>query len=207
MARRLIPVLLLVPALLLAADHWLARPDMTRFDPGAMGRAEAALWRDYYDGRWVPLGMRMAALARRQYGFSWWDSVRASFHAARAALHFRRRTDDPRCLPALAAYYDILAPAMPAGFSAAQAADLELRWWTERRRDVPEAEYAGTIAALAAMCHGVTAAAAEPAARLRADTMAYRDARSGRMTGKDWDHVAARLGEAWTAMRGAVDAR
>jgi len=131
------PLVALLLVSLLAADHWLARPDMTRFDPDAMGRAEAAMWRDYYHGHWLSLGVRTAGLARRQYGFSWSDSARASFHAARAALRFRQRTDDPRCFPALVAYYDILAPAMPAGFSSAQAADLELRWWTERRQNVP----------------------------------------------------------------------
>jgi len=38
--------------------------------------------------------------------------------------------------------------------------------------------------------------------------MAYRDARrDGRMTENDWEHVAARLREAWGALRGAVEAR
>jgi len=208
MTRRLLAALLLFMAVFLVADHWLARPSMTRFDPDAMGRTEAAMWRDYYDGHWLSLGVHTAGLVRRQYGFSWWDSARASFHAARAALHFRQRTDDPRCLPALVSYYDILAPAMPAGFSSTEAANLELRWWTERRRDVSEDEYARTIAALAGMCHGITAAAAEPASRLRAEMMAYRDARrDGRMTENDWEHVAARLREAWGALRTAVDAR
>jgi len=208
MTRLFFPLFALLLVALVATDHWSARPDMTRFDPEAMGRTEAAMWRDYYDGHWLSLGARMAGLARTQYGFSWWDSARASFHAARAALHFRRGTDDPRCLPALVAYYDILAPAMPAGFSSAEAAALELRWWTERRRRVPEEKYARTIATLAGMCHGITAAAAEPASRLRADMMAYRDARrDGRMTENDWEHVAARLREAWGALRAAVDAR
>ena len=116
--------LIAILVLLLAFEHWRARPDMTNFDPAAMGRAEAAMWRDYYEGRWISLWARTMRLAHGQYGFSWWDSARISFHAARAAMHFRRRTDDPRCLPALRAYYDVLRPAMPPGFSPDEAARL-----------------------------------------------------------------------------------
>jgi len=189
-----------------AVDHWLARPGLNRFDPTAMGQAESAMWRDYYDGHWVSLGVRMMRLAREQYGFSWWDSARASFHGARAALHFRGRTDDPRCLPALRAYYGVLAKVMPPDFSSDEAARLELQWWSERRLNFPPAGYAGTIARLSGLCHGISPEAAEPSALIRAETMAYRDARrDGRMTEADWDHVAARLREAWSKLRAAID--
>lgn len=57
------------------------------------------------------------------------------------------------------------------------------------------------------MCHGI-AGAAEPASRLRADTVAYRDARrDGRMTENDWEHGSARLREAWPALRQAFGSR
>jgi hypothetical protein len=203
---RMLPVLFLAVALGVAVDHWRARPDINRFDPSAMGRAEASMWRDYYDERWVALGGRMMRVAREQYGFSWWDSARASFHGARAALHFRGRTDDPRCRPALRAYYGVLAKVMPPGFSPGEAARLELQWWSERRLNMPPAGYGGTIARLSGLCHGISTAAAEPASLIRAEAMAYRDARrDGRMTEADWDHVAARLREAWNELRAAID--
>ena len=198
--------LIAVLVLSLAVEHWRARPDITNFDPGAAGQAEASMWRDYYDGQWVSLGVRMMRLAREQYGFSWWDSARASFHGARAALHFRGRTGDPRCLPALRAYYCVLAKVMPPGFSPDEAARLELQWWSERRLDMPPAGYGGTIARLSGLCHGISPEAAAPSALIRAETMAYRDARrDGRMTEADWDHVAARLREAWSELRAAID--
>jgi hypothetical protein len=200
--------LLLLPvglAAFLVFDHGRAKPDSRRFDPDVMGATEAAMWRDYYDGRWPVLGFRMMGLVRGQYGFSWWDSARASCHATRAAWYFRRQTDDPRCEPALRDFYTVLRRAMPPGFSPDEAARLELQWWSERRREVPPASYGRTIAALAGMCLGISAGAAESSSLLRAEMMAYRDARrDGRMDESDWERVAAGLREAWSGLREVI---
>lgn len=184
-------------ALLLVLDHGLARPEIDRFDPVKMGDTEAAMWRSYYDGRWVSLGWKMLGLAHAQYGFSWWDSARLSWHAARAALFFRRDTNDPRCLPALCRHYAIVRKASPHSFDPDQVARLELQWWRERRRSPGPKVYGATMAAQTAIIYSISPAESEAAAMLRASMMDYRDQRRhGKMTESDWQTVAATLREA-----------
>jgi len=186
-----------VAALLLALDHGLARPGIDRFDPVKMGDTEASMWRDYYDGRWVSLGWRMLGLARAQYGFSWCDSARLSWHAARAALYFRRDMNDPRCLPALCRHYEVVSKASPRGFAPEEVARLELQWWRERRRSPGPKVYGATMAAETAIIYGIGPAESEAAAMLRASMMDYRDQRRhGKMTESDWQTVATNLREA-----------
>jgi len=192
---------------LVAGQHLLARPDCGGFDPVAMGRIEADMWRNYYSHRWGRLGLGLLRATCGQYGFSWWDGIRVAAHAGRAAALFRVNTDDPRCLPELERYYRIVAPALRGRFDPGEAAQLELTWWQERRRDVPPHAYADTIARLTALLHGIPRGEALPACLLRAEAMAYRDARGdGRMTEADWAEVTRILTAAHTDLRARLDA-
>jgi hypothetical protein len=192
---------------LVAGQHLLARPDCGGFDPVAMGRIEADMWRNYYSHRWGRLGLGLMRATCGQYGFSWWDGIRVAAHAGRAAALFRVNTDDPRCLPELERYYRIVAPALRGRFDPAEAARLELAWWQERRRDMPPHAYADTIARLTALVHGIPRSEALPACLLRAEAMEYRDARSdGRMTEADWAEVTRILTAAHTDLRARLDA-
>jgi len=192
---------------LVAGQHLLARPDCGGFDPVAMGRLEAGMWRDYYSHRWGRLGFGLLRAACGQYGFSWWDGVRVAAHTSRAAALFRAHTDDPRCLAELDRYYRVVAPALRGRFDPAEAARLELAWWQARRREVPPHAYADTIARLTALLHGIPRAEALPACLLRAEAMAYRDARrAGRMTEADWAEVTRILTAAHTELRARLDA-
>lgn len=166
------------------------------------------MWRDYYEGNWFHLGARTLQLACGQYHFSWWDGVRIAGHTALAAAHFRTRTDDPRCLPELESYYCIVERATPTRFDESEAARLELAWWTERRQKVPTQDYARTIARLTALTHGLSEDAALPAARMRAEAMAYRDARrDGKMQEADWREVTRQLRAAYADLHAALVAR
>lgn len=193
---------------LVAGQHLLARPDCGGFDPVAMGRIEAGMWRNYYSHRWGRLGLDLLGAACGQYGFSWWDGIRVATHTSRAAALFRMNADDPRCQPELERYYRIVAPALRGRFDPAEAARLELAWWRERRRDVPPHAYADTIARLTALLHGIPREEALPACLLRAEAMAYRDARDGgRMTEADWAEVTRILTAAHASLRARLDAR
>lgn len=192
-------------ALLVGAQHLLARPDMAAFEPAAMGRIEARMWRRYYEGRWLQLGCGVLDAACGQYGFSWWDGTRLALDAVRAAAAFRVRQDDPVYLPALTHYYGIVRRAAPVRFSPADAARLELRWWSERREDVPPSDYAVTVARLTAMLYGLPTEAALPSAQGRVDAMVYRDARGSRMTDADWQEVEGRLVAAYADLAARLD--
>lgn len=186
-------------------DHVSSRPGIRGLDPGEMGKMESAMWRSYYEGKWVRLGWQTLDAAHRQHGFSWIDSLRMAAHAARAALYFRKNSDDPRCLPELEAYYQIIRRAMRGTFDVSQAARLELEWWKERRRSIAPQEYARTIAKLTAMVYGVSEESVLPACILRAEAMAYRDARrDGKMADEDWAEISRRLETAYSKLKTAT---
>jgi hypothetical protein len=187
---------------LVFAQDRTARPNPRGFDPQEMGRLESAMWRSYYDGRWLRLIGQTMQVSCGQYGFSWWDGARLSKHAAIAAMYFRRETNDPRCIGQLESYYGIVRHATRISFDVSEAARLELQWWQERRRDVPPAQYARTIARLSGFIHGVDEKEAMESALLRTRAMVYRDARrDGKMTDADWEEVSRQLTAAYTVLK------
>jgi len=186
-------------------DHVRAKPDLKAFDPGDMGQMEAAMWRSYYEGRWLQLGWQSMWIARTQYGFSVLDSLQLAKHAAVAALWFRKNTDDPECLPELEAHHAIVRKAAGARFDPAEAAQLELEWWKQRRRSVPPEDYARTIAQLAALVYDVPRSQVLPASTRRANAMAYRDARrDGPMDDDEWRTIEQMLVGAYTPLKEAI---
>jgi hypothetical protein len=198
-------VLIVVVAAFIWFENAVSQPDMSGFNPQEMGRLESAMWRSYYEGRWVQLAHQTMAVARGQYRFSLWDGSRSSLHAARAALFFRKNTDDSRCLPELEQYYSIISKATGQKFDIRSAAALELEWWKERRRAVAPRDYARTIARTTSLVYGVPEGTVLPAARMRAEAMAYRDARrDGKMTDADWQEIARQLMLAYASLKEAV---
>ncbi len=201
-------VLAAVACLFIWFENKLAKPDMMGFDPREMGRLESAMWRSYYEGRWVRLARETMEVACGQYGFSWWDGARLSLHAARAALFFRKNTDDPRCLPELENYYAIIRRATGRNFDVRAAAALELTWWKERRRGVAPDDYARTISRLTALVHGLPDETSLPGATMRARAMSRRDAlRNEKMTDADWMEIARQLTRAYESFKTASSSR
>jgi len=185
-------------------DAW-SGADMMGFNPQEMGRLESAMWRSYYEGHWLQLACQTMEGACGQYRFSWWDGSRSSLHAARAALFFRKNTDDPRCLPELDQYYAIISKATGQKFDIRAAAALELEWWKERRQNVAPKDYAKTIARATALVYGVPEGTVLPAAMMRAEAMAYRDARrDGKMSDADWQEIARQLMLAYASLKEVV---
>lgn len=204
-AARAVAFLALVIAGLLWFDHLRARPDIRAFDPDGMAISEAAMWRSYYEGRWVQLGWQAMRTARTQYGFSMLDSLRLAKHAAVAALRFRGNTDDPSCLPELEAYYNIVRRAGMTRFDATEAAMLELEWWKQRRRSIPPEAYARNISKLAALLYDTAPELTLEPSTLRAQAMAYRDTRRDRLLRQDeWQTIEGMLAEAYGSLKTVI---
>jgi hypothetical protein len=194
---------------LAAGTIWLqdltSRPDLRKFDPVEMGNRETSMWRSYYEGHWVRLGWEAFRLSCSEYGFSWWDSGRASAYAAVAALHFRRNTNDPRCLPLLEKYYQVIENGVSGEIPVAEAAKRELEWWRERRRKLPPEKYAKTIARLASLIYGGETARYLDASEKRAAAMKFRDDhREGTMEEADWEHVSGMLQSAYSSLKDSL---
>lgn len=195
---------ILLLMVLFAVEDRLAKPSLTGFDPARMGRLEASMWRSYYEHRWVALALDGLRVSCGEYGYSWWDGLRTSALAARAALHFRGATDDPRCLPLLRRYYGIIREGMSLGFDADEAARLELEWWRQRRRKLAPTVYAETIAANVALVYGRDPSGLLSPSLKRAEAMHYRDRYGrgeGKMTEENWAEVERQLVEAYSEMK------
>ncbi len=136
-----------------AYASWPRQADLRGFEPAEIARLETAMWRDYYEKRYVALFGHLYELSRTQFGFAPLDSVRIALAAAQAAKAFqptRSREAADAALPPLVTYYRLLASAVPGGFDVAEAARLELDWWQARREAVGPEQYGVTVARVAA---------------------------------------------------------
>jgi hypothetical protein len=169
------------------------------------GLDEAAMWRAYYEGRWIDLATRTAGLVQRQFALPRTDAIRMAAHAAKAAMLFRSDTANPEVISELEKFYTIIRDAKKRKFDPKQAARLEAQWWKERREGKPPEEYSRTIAGTIALVYGVEVEKTQPAALLRAQAMAYRDERrDGLMTDADWQEIARRLAKAHETLEAAL---
>lgn len=209
MLRRKMTVVLAATIAAMGYACWPRQADLRRFDAAEMARLETAMWRDYYEKRYVMLFCHLTEASRTQFGFSPLGSVRIALSAAQAARTFQptqSRQEANAALPYLLDYFGLLRTASPVAFDPQQAARLELDWWQARRETVGPQADGKTIAEVAALTYGI--AAADPAMLdygvARAEAMTYRDARGQTMTVKDWMAIESRLRLAYERLRSAI---
>ena len=206
--RRQIVVAVLAAVALVAAYVCLPRrADLTRFDPHVMARLETAMWRHYYEKRYLALVVDLYGAGRSQYGLSPLESMRLALAAADAAKAFQpstSRAEAEAALPALVSYFRILSSAAPAPVEVEDAARTELAWWQARREAVTPEEYGPIIARVATLVYGVDGDDLRRSGVLRAQAMAYRDAHEANMTEADWTLIADRLDLAYGLLKKAL---
>ncbi len=183
------------------------RPDLRAFDPETMARTETLMWRHYYEKRHVALFADLYGLSRREFGFSPWDSLRIAVAAARAARRFQpstSRQEADAALPMLRDYFGLLARAAPVPLDVEAAARTELDWWQARREAVRPEDYGLTIARVSTLLYGVDGEDVRNSGVLRAEAMAYRDARAADVREADWNAIQDRLVAAYRLLKRAI---
>jgi hypothetical protein len=110
-------------------------------------------------------------------------------------------------LPELVAYYSLLRPAAPAAFDEQRLASLELDWWQARREAVGPRDYGRTVAEVAALTYGRSRDDPGIVASgiIRAEAMAYRDARREVMAERDWTEIEGQLLRAYQLLKVTID--
>ena len=101
----------------------------------------------------------------------------------------------------------MLAIAAPEPVDVMAAAHAELDWWQSRREAVAPDEYGVTIARVATLVYDVDNDDVLRFGLIRAQAMAYRDARDSRMTEDDWTAIADQLAQAYGHLKQAVSRR
>lgn len=196
---------------LAGAYAFVPRPaDLRAFDPGTMARAETAMWKHYYEHRYFPLYLDLYNLARQEQGFSPWDSFSLALSAVRAAKSFqptRSRSEADAALPPLIEYFRTLSRAAPIAVDPEKIAQTELDWWQARREKAKPEDYGLTIARVSSLLYGKDDDAIRRSGVMRANAMAYRDARDNDMTDVEWASIAVQLTEAYSLLKGSVRAR
>lgn len=199
--------------LLIAAMAYVFVPrhsDLRVFDPVAMARAETAMWRHYYEKRYLPLFLELYDVARDEQNFSPWESFSLALSAARAAKNFqpsRSRAEADAALPQLTEYFRILSRAAPVPVDPEKIAQTELDWWQARRESLSPEIYGLTVARVSSMLYGVDNDDVRNSGVLRAQAMAYRDARHDNMSDVDWASIAEQLTASYRLLKGSVVVR
>ncbi|MEZ2127623.1 MULTISPECIES: hypothetical protein [unclassified Sinorhizobium] len=108
-------------------------------------------------------------------------------------------------MPSLRAYYSILSHAAPALYSVDLAARCELEWWQGRRENVAPEVYGLSIAKVASLVYGVEGETVERSGILRAEAMAFRDARRRTITNEDWSSIEGMLQRSYALLLKAIE--
>ena len=204
---RLFILLLVLLVAGMAYALWPRQGDLRGFDPDAVARLETGMWRDYYDHDHQGLIKKLYALYRDEYHFSPGDSAQLAYASEKAAQLFQptdSREKAQVALPLLVQHYTLLRARSGETFSAEEAARLELDWWQRRREGATSAEYGEVVAEVSREVFGVDNEHLQRAALLRAQMMAYRDERRGRMEPEDWKHIEKNLIESYRELRTGV---
>ncbi|MBR0910552.1 hypothetical protein [Bradyrhizobium japonicum] len=206
--KRLFVAVVIVSALLAGYVAWPRRADLRAFDPAEIARLETAMWRDYYEERYGALFYHLYQSTRTQFGFSPMKSLQIAISAAEAARTFqpaRSRQEADAALPPLLVYYGELSSAAPTAFDVEEAARLELDWWQARREAVGPRDYGLTIARVAELTYGRSPdSGIWQFGIVRAEAMAYRDARGAAITASDWSEIEAQLARAYRSLKASV---
>lgn len=214
--RRILKVLAII---LLAASAWILfdlygprSSNLRRFDPGEVGRLEAAMWRSYYEKHEARLFNQLTELLRTQYDLPFVRSNKVAYNAARAAFVFkkgRNRADYEKALPYLIDFYTDIRKVSDAEFDVDKASRLELEWWIihRQRKSHAPGDLEHALAELAAELYRVPAERLIEHARLRAEAMDIRDtkAEAGGVTEADWVKIEELLRASWQSLYKAVN--
>ena len=191
----LVAALFLIGAGIAGCRSIFARPP---FDPDAVARAEAAMWKGYYDGNRVRVALSLMELLRVQFGMTLSEARAVAQPLARAALAFKPARDRyaERVLPDLTEAYRRIARFSGAAFDPEAAARAELAWWVARRTPETKSpdQVGARIAALYAVLNGAPHPAFERAGRLRAEAAQLRY--SGRAN-PDWPRIETLLRDSY----------
>ena len=107
-------------------------------------------------------------------------------------------------MPFLEEYFGLLARATPVALDIEVTARAELDWWQARRESVTPQNYGAMIARVSSLLYGLDSEELREAGVLRADAMAFRDARNGAIVDADWSAIETRLTAAYEILKREV---
>lgn len=149
-------------------------------NPGKLAHYEKENYIAYYQRDWLKLLRVSVGLVKESFGLTWLQAAYGAYLVARAEIAFAPfpENDLPRATAYITRFYAFLKRVLQADYDPADAARLELNWWSVHRKcfgDSNNGELVEALAALYTKAYGVDAARVQEAARLRAAGMLYSD--------------------------------
>ena len=181
--------------------------NLKQFDPVAVAKLDADMWRSYYNHQFLLLFLQLVRLLRRQFGFNWFMTIRLAYYAGWAAAYYRikkyKGVDNTRVLKNLTKFYRQISNRATKSFDYRRAAELELAWWDIHRGSTENnGALEQSLANGASVIYGASAGSLTEYAHYRAEAMLLPrhegDARHDTPT--DWLKVTDLLVVAWRAL-------
>ncbi len=203
-------------ALVLALVAWVAfdllvprKNSLRQFDPVAVGKLDADMWRSYYEKRKLRLFWQLAKLQREQFNAPFWRSFPMAYKATKAAFVFKdgkNRTDYAKALPYLEKYYTAINHLNSEPFDVAEISKMELEWWIIRREPAQftTADWERILAEEAGKMYHQPANLFADYARLRTEAMVLRDEKGKNITEGDWLKINEILIRCWNSLHEAA---
>ncbi|HNR08832.1 MAG TPA: hypothetical protein PKM27_16050 [Saprospiraceae bacterium] len=211
--RTIVVILLVVLATALAFDLYLpVKKDFRQFDPAAVGRLDAEMWRSYYEKRPVRLFFQLSRLMRTQFHAPYIRSHFIAYQSAKAAFVFkegRNRIQYAGALPYLKTYFSQLNDLSKVPFNFFKLAEEELEWWIIRREGekFTPSDWEAVLAREGEIMYSIPKENFMDYARDRVAAMVLRDQKGQSITEQDWQTITQMCISAWTKFHAVVQPR
>lgn len=186
--------------------------NLAHFDASRIAALDAAMWRSYYNHRFILLFLQLIQLLKVQFGFSWPTTLRLAYHAGWAAAYYRinkhRSVDNTRVLKNLTKFYQLIAARATRPFDYQKAAELELAWWDIHRGSTTNNEaLEQSLADGAAAIYNVAPDRLTAYAHYRAEAMILprHEGDATHDTPTDWPKITTMLEIAWHALHATIN--
>ena len=153
---------------------------MRKFDPQKMARYETENYVAYYQRDWLRLLRASIGLIKETFGLNWRQAAYGAYLVARAEIAFAPypKNDILRAENFMRRFYAFIRRVHREEFDVAQAARLEVNWWSIHRRlfgNPQNQELVDALTDIYALAYGVAPARVRTAAFHRAQGMLYSD--------------------------------
>jgi hypothetical protein len=187
----------------------MSKADLRQFDYLKNGRADAKMWRAYYNHHFFMLFRQLLKLLRSQLGLSWFITLRLAYYSAWAAADYRINRKDlkrARVLKNITKYYELISQNAAEQFDYKKAAEFELRWWdVHRSSSENNAELEKSLAEATAILYKVSPDSLKDYAHYRAEAMILpRHKGDGPDNIIDWPKIEEMTTKSWQSLHKAV---
>lgn len=187
----------------------MAKANLRDFDYQRVGKLDTAMWRAYYNHKFLSLFRLLFLLIKQQLHLNWFTTLRLAYYSAWAAADYRinrKNVNRKRVLKNITKFYKLVSDNATEPFNYGKTAELELKWWdTHRASKENNEELEQSLAAAAAAMYNLNPALLKEYANYRAEAMILPRHQGDNDNDKtDWVRIEEMTIKSWSALYAAV---